>query len=77
MRQARLSRIATSKYCLNKYNEFSDTKRFSDTEGGTKAEQCELIMSLLEFNLKSTVMSEFDAFRHKAERKQKSPPGDG
>jgi hypothetical protein len=60
-------------YCLNKYNFFSDTKRFSDTEGG-KAEQCELIMSLLEFNLKSTVMSEFDAVRHKAERKQKSPP---
>jgi hypothetical protein len=61
------------RYCLNKYNEFSDTKRFSDTEGG-KADQCELIMSLLEFNLKSTVMSEFDAVRHKAERKQKSPP---
>jgi hypothetical protein len=60
-------------YCLNKYNEFSDTKRFSDTEGGTAA-QCELIMSLLEFNLKSTVVSEFDAVRHKAERKHKSPP---
>ena len=31
-------------------------------------------MSLLEFSLKSTVMSEFDTVRHKAERKQKSPP---
>ena len=31
-------------------------------------------MSLLEFNLKSTVMSEFDAVRLKAERKEKSPP---
>ena len=48
-------------------------KRFLDSDGG-KADQCELIMSLLEFNLKSTVMSEFDAARHKAERKQKSPP---
>ena len=53
-------------YCLNKYDEFSDTKRFSDTDSG-KAEQCELIMSMLEVDLKSTVMSEFDAVRLKAE----------
>ena len=48
-------------------------KRFLDSDGG-KAEQCELIMSMLEVDLKSTVMSEFDAARLKAERKQKSPP---
>jgi hypothetical protein len=61
--------------CLRRYSNLClcDSKRFSDTDGG-KAEQCELIISLLEFNLKSTVMSEFDAARHKAERKQKSPP---
>ncbi len=50
-----------------------NSKRFSDTDRG-KAEQCELIMSMLEADLKSTVMSEFDAARHKAERKQESPP---
>ena len=38
-----------------------------------KAKQCELIMSLLEANAKSKVMSEFDAARLKAERKQKPP----
>ena len=43
-------------------------KRFLDSDGG-KAEQCELIMSMLEVDLKSTVMSEFDAARLKAERK--------
>ncbi len=31
-------------------------------------------MPMLEADLKSTVMSEFDAVRHKAERTQKSPP---
>ena len=43
-------------------------KRFLDSDGG-KAEQCELIMSLLEANAKSKVMSEFNAVRLKAERK--------
>ena len=47
-------------------------KRFLDSDGG-KAEQCELIMSLLEANAKSKVMSEFNAVRLKAERKQKPP----
>ena len=36
-------------------------------------DQCELIMSLLEANAKSKVMSEFNAVRLKAERKQKPP----
>ena len=46
-----------------------DSKRFSDTDSSDsgKAEQCELIMSMLEVDLKSTVMSEFDAVRLKAE----------
>jgi hypothetical protein len=48
--------------------------RFSDTPDSGKAEQCELIMSMVEVDLKSMVMSEFDAARLKAERKQKSPP---
>ena len=47
-------------------------KRFLDSDGG-KDEQCELIMSLLEANAKSKVMSEFNAVRLKAERKQKPP----